>query len=101
MTANKLTNYRIGELEKKVDKHNNAIEQIAHARNDIELLKAQYEEQRKKEETDKQELKGDIADLQNQIDNTDEKVNNLNINMTGMKGEISELKTVVKSYHEK
>lgn len=40
MTANKLTNYRIGELEKKVDKHNNAIEQIAHARNDIELLKA-------------------------------------------------------------
>lgn len=101
MTANKLTNYRIGELEKKVDKHNNAIEQIANARNDIELLKAQYEEQRKKEETDKQELKGDIVDLQNQIDNTDEKVNNLNINMTGMKGEISELKTVVKSYHEK
>ena len=29
MTANKLTNYRIGELEKKVDKHNNVIERVA------------------------------------------------------------------------
>lgn len=29
MTANKLTNYRIEELEKKVDKHNNLIERVA------------------------------------------------------------------------
>lgn len=28
MTANRLTNYRIGELEKKVDKHNNVIERV-------------------------------------------------------------------------
>lgn len=28
MTANKLTNYRIGELEKKVDKHNNLVERV-------------------------------------------------------------------------
>ena len=28
MTANKLTNYRIGELEKKMDKHNNLIERV-------------------------------------------------------------------------
>ena len=28
MTANKLTNYRIGELEKKVDKYNNLIERV-------------------------------------------------------------------------
>lgn len=28
MTANKLTNYRIGELEKKVDKHNNVVERV-------------------------------------------------------------------------
>lgn len=28
MTANKLTNYRIDELEKKVDKHNNVIERV-------------------------------------------------------------------------
>ena len=29
MTANKLTIYRIEQLEKKVDKHNNAVERIA------------------------------------------------------------------------
>lgn len=29
MTANKLTNYRIEELEKKVEKHNNLIERVA------------------------------------------------------------------------
>lgn len=28
MTANKLTNYRIGELEKKMDKHNSLIERV-------------------------------------------------------------------------
>lgn len=28
MTANKLSNYRIGELEKKVDKHNNLVERV-------------------------------------------------------------------------
>ena len=28
MTANKLTNYRIVELEKKMDKHNNLIERV-------------------------------------------------------------------------
>ena len=28
MTANKLTNYRVGEQEKKVDKHNNLIERV-------------------------------------------------------------------------
>ena len=29
LAANKLTNYRIGELEKKVEKHNNVIERVA------------------------------------------------------------------------
>ncbi len=28
LTANKLTNYRIAELEKKVEKHNNVIERV-------------------------------------------------------------------------
>lgn len=28
MTANKLTNYRINELEKKVEKHNNLVERM-------------------------------------------------------------------------
>ena len=29
LTANKLTNYRIDQLEKKVDKHNSVIERVA------------------------------------------------------------------------
>lgn len=29
MAANRLTNYRIAELEKKVDKHNNLVERMA------------------------------------------------------------------------
>ena len=29
LTANRLTNYRLEELEKKVDKHNNVIERVA------------------------------------------------------------------------
>ena len=29
LTANKLTNYRIQELEKKVDKHNSVVERVA------------------------------------------------------------------------
>ena len=28
LTANKLTNYRIGQLEKKVEKHNSVIERV-------------------------------------------------------------------------
>lgn len=29
LAANRLTNYRIGQLEKKVDKHNSVVERIA------------------------------------------------------------------------
>ena len=29
LTANKLTNYRIGELEKKVERHNEVVERVA------------------------------------------------------------------------
>jgi branched-subunit amino acid permease len=35
ITANKLTNYRISELEKKVDKHNNVIERITVVERDL------------------------------------------------------------------
>lgn len=37
LTANKLTNYRIEQLEKKVDKHNNALERMYNleAREDV------------------------------------------------------------------
>lgn len=54
MAANKLTNYRIAELEKKVDKHNTIIERFALLEQDnstqwkrIDDLKASMEEVRK------------------------------------------------------
>lgn len=54
MAANKLTNYRIAELEKKVDKHNTIIERFALLEQDnntqwkrIDDLKVSMEEVRK------------------------------------------------------
>lgn len=41
MTSNKLTSYRIEQLEKKVDKHNNIIERVYH----LEERNAVHEEQ--------------------------------------------------------
>ena len=41
MTANKLTIYRIEQLEKKVDKHNNLVERMAVVENEIETLKSE------------------------------------------------------------
>lgn len=38
LAANKLTNYRIGELEKKVDKHNNLIERMYEIEGKQEVL---------------------------------------------------------------
>ena len=38
MTANKLTNYRIEELEKKVDKHNSVVERMAVAERDLKTV---------------------------------------------------------------
>ncbi len=39
LTANKLVNYRIEQLEKKVDKHNNLVERMYHLEQEVELLK--------------------------------------------------------------
>lgn len=54
MTANKLTNFRIEALEKKVEKHNNLIERVAIIERDdqtqwkrIDELRAELEEYRK------------------------------------------------------
>jgi hypothetical protein len=41
MTANKLTIYRIEQLEKKVDKHNNLVERMAVVESEIETLKSE------------------------------------------------------------
>ena len=38
LVANRLVNYRLEQLEKKVEKHNNLVERIAMAENDIRIL---------------------------------------------------------------
>ncbi len=38
LTANKLTNYRIEQLEKKVDKHNSVLERMYEAETRIEVV---------------------------------------------------------------
>ena len=43
-TSNKLVNYRIEQLEKKVDKHNNVIERMALLENDVRNIKEELKE---------------------------------------------------------
>ena len=44
LTANKLTNYRIGQLEKKVEKHNNVIERVYKLERDEAVLQEEVEQ---------------------------------------------------------
>ena len=44
ITSTKLSNYRIEQLEKKVEKHNNVIERMAIAENDIKTIYHQLDE---------------------------------------------------------
>ena len=44
MTANKLTTYRIEQLEKKVDKHNSVIERVALLEKDEETVERRIED---------------------------------------------------------
>ena len=43
-TANRLINYRLAELEKKVDKHNNLIDRMYKAESNIELIQEEMEQ---------------------------------------------------------
>ena len=43
VTSSKLTQYRIEQLEKKVDKHNNLVERTFQLEKDVELLEARLE----------------------------------------------------------
>ncbi len=43
-TSNKLVNYRIEQLEKKVDKHNTVVERMAIVENDIKTIKVELKE---------------------------------------------------------
>ena len=44
ITSAKLSNYRIEQLEKKVEKHNNVIERMAIAENDIKTIYHQLDD---------------------------------------------------------
>jgi hypothetical protein len=44
LTSTKLTNYRIEQLEKKVEKHNSVVERMALAENDIKNIKHTLDE---------------------------------------------------------
>jgi tetrahydromethanopterin S-methyltransferase subunit G len=44
LVANKLVNYRLEQLEKKVEKHNNIIERIAMAENEIKIISHRIED---------------------------------------------------------
>jgi tetrahydromethanopterin S-methyltransferase subunit G len=44
LVANKLVNFRLEQLEKKVEKHNNFVERIAMAENDIRIITHRIED---------------------------------------------------------
>ena len=44
LVANKLVNYRLAQLEKKVEKHNNVCERIALAERDIKVINHRIED---------------------------------------------------------
>jgi peptidoglycan hydrolase CwlO-like protein len=44
LVANKLVNFRLEQLEKKVEKHNNLVERIAMAENEIKILNHKIED---------------------------------------------------------
>lgn len=59
LTANKLTNYRISELEKKVEKHNTVVERTYAVERDIKLAFQMISEEKDAIE----EIKDDIKHL--------------------------------------
>ena len=67
MAANKLTNYRIAELEKKVDKHNTIIERTYAAERDLKTAFTFIDELREEFKTFRDEVKQDIKAIKNDI----------------------------------
>lgn len=60
LTANKLTNYRIGELEKKVEKHNTIVERTYVLERDLKTAYDKLDEQKAEIRDNKNELKEEI-----------------------------------------
>ena len=99
-TANKLSNYRIAQLEAKVDKHNQVLERLQQAQNDIVLLNTQVDEIKQKEENDRKELKNEISDIRDSVEEIKESMVDLNVSVNNLKGDISGVKTIINTYHK-
>lgn len=91
LAANKLSNYRIGELEKKVEKHNNLIEQMAKTERDIKTLYRLVDEQKDSNTDIRKEVKDEISDLREEVQEVRNDVSEINV-------AIGEIKTKISSY---
>ena len=99
-TANKLSNYRIAQLETKFDKHNQVLERLQQAQNDIVLLNQQVEGIKEKEETDREELKNEIGNIRDSVEEIKESMVDLNVSVNNLKVDISGVKTIINTYHK-
>lgn len=63
LTAQKLSNYRIQELEKKVDKHNNVIEKTYGLEKDIQDMRKDLD----KVDSDHQKTKEKVQDIDKRV----------------------------------
>ena len=67
MAANKLTNYRIAELEKKVDKHNTIIERTYVAERDLKTAFTYIDGIREEIKEFREEVKNDIKSIKEEV----------------------------------
>ena len=100
ITPNKLVNYRINELEKKVDKHNQVLDRVAVNEADMEALRQSIKEYKEKEEQDKAELKENISGIQNDIVELKDNVTHVNEKVIKVEGRVYNVESLVKTYHQ-
>ena len=100
LTANKLVNYRISELEKKVDKHNQVLDRVAVNEADMETLRQVVKEYKEKEEQDKAELKEDISGIHDNIGEIKSDVTHINEKLIKVEGRVYNVETLVKTFHQ-
>ena len=100
LTANKLVNFRISELEKKVDRHNQVLDRVAVNEADMEALRQVVKEYKEKEEQDKVELKEDISGIHDNIGEIKSDVTHINEKLIKVEGRVYNVETLVKTFHQ-
>ena len=99
-TSNRLMTWRINELEKKVDKHNQVLDRVAVNEADMEALRQSIKEYKEKEEQDKAELKENISGIQNDIVELKDNVTHVNEKVIKVEGRVYNVESLVKTYHQ-